>query len=200
METPIELPPNPAQRELEWVAESAVSGSTSPFTLSSQYVAWPGQRRRCILKMPPMKIEDAQTWQAFFEDLNGMEGTFYLSDAAFARVSELDLGTPELDGNHASSPYIKTRAWNPNRQLFRKGQFCEIAGRLRRVLSDVWSDADGKAVFKVWPYCRDLPSTQPVYWQNPRGVFRLQEMPTIGYDRNRLGAGFQFAAVEAVLA
>ncbi len=199
METPLEMPASPAQRELEWVPESAVSRSQSPFTLSEQVVAWPGQRRRAVLKMPPMTIQDAQAWQAFFEDLNGAEGTFYLSDATFARVQEIDLGTPEMDGPHSAGPLIKTRAWRPNRQLFRKGQFCEIAGRLRRVLSDVYSDGDGNAVFKVWPYCRNLPDAQAIYWQNPRGVFRLQEMPTISFDRNRLGAGFQFTAVEAVL-
>lgn len=200
METPISLPERPGLRELSFVMDSAVGRSVSPFSLTEQVYVWPGQRWRVILKLGVMEVEDGLAWQAFFADLNGMAGTFWVNDPAFVRGEEIDFGTPELDGDHAAGIEILTRNWNPNQQVLRRGQKIEVGGRLRQVLADVFSDDYGKAPVRCWPQCRTLADGQPIEWQNPKGVFRSSSTPDFTWDSKRLQAGFQFSADEAILA
>lgn len=199
MEDPLELPPEPGTRELSWIMDSAVSRSSSPFTLSEQVYVWPGQRWRCVIKLPPMLPGDGLAWQAFFADLNGMAGTFFLQEASFIRTTELAFGMAELDGAHVSGGTVKTRSWTPNMRVLWKGQKIEIGGRIRQVLADVYSDNDGLAELRCWPSCRSLADGQEVEWQNPRGVFRPSSVPEFTWDKNRLQNGFQFAADEVIL-
>ena len=199
METPIEMPPQPAARELSWVMDSAVARSVSPFSLTEQVYAWPGQRWSVIIKVPSMSVENGRAWMAFFADLNGQEGTFFVRDSGFLRESEIEFGNPETDGAHTSGSSVLTRGWAINTQVLRKGQKIEIGGRMRQVIEDVYSDADGKAVLRCWPQCRAVADAIPIEWQVPAGVFRLRSVPEFTWDRNRLMAGFQFSADEVIL-
>lgn len=199
MESPIELPPSPAAREITWVFESAVARSSSPFTLTEQIYEHPGQRYRVIIKLPSMTIEDGRAWQAFFADINGAAGCFWVRDAAFLRTDELGLGLPEMDGPHTSGATIKTKGWSPDRQILKRGQKFEVGGRLRTATTDCYSDGDGYALIKCWPHCRSLLGGQPIEWQLPKGVFRASSVPEFTWDRNRLQAGFQFSADEVIL-
>ncbi|MES2706070.1 MAG: hypothetical protein V4726_05640 [Verrucomicrobiota bacterium] len=199
METPIELPPLPGTRELSWVMDSAVSRSQSPFTLAEQVYVWPGQRWGVILKLPSMGEDDALSWQAFFADLNAMAGTFWLPETSFLRIREIDFGLAELDGAHVSGATVRTRGWTPDMRVLKKGQKIEIGGRFRMVLEDVYSTDAGKALVRCWPHCRSLPDSMAVEWQAPRGVFRPASVPEFTWDKNRLQAGFQFSASEAIL-
>lgn len=199
MESPIELPSSPGAREITWVHDSAVSRSTSPYTLVDQIYEWPGQRYRVIIKLPSMSIEDGRAWQAFFADINGAAGSFWVRDSAFLRTDELGLGLPEMDGLHVSGATIKTKGWAPDRQVLRRGQKFEVGGRLRTATADCYSDPNGKAQIKCWPHCRSLAGGQPIEWQTPKGVFRASSVPEFTWDRNRLQAGFQFSADEVIL-
>ncbi len=200
METPIALPDKPGQREVSFIMESAVGRSVSPFSSTEQVYVWPGQRWRVVLKMPSMTVEDGLAWQAFFGDLNGIAGTFWVHDPAFVRTDEIDFGTPEVAGAHAAGVAILTRGWNANQRVLHKGQKIEIGGRLRQVLDDVYSDLDGNASLRCWPQCRTLADGQAIEWQNPKGVFRASSVPEFTWDSKRLQAGFQFSADEAILA
>jgi hypothetical protein len=199
MEAPIPLPASPAFAEFSWVKESAVARSDSPFSLTQQVYAWPGQRWSIILKLPAMSVEDGQAWEAFFGDLNGAEGCFFARESLFMQGQEIDLGTPELNGAHVSGSTILTRNWNPDRQILKKGQKIEIAGRIRQVLDDAYSDEGGNAALRVWPHCRSLPDGLPVIWYQPKGVFRAVSVPEFVWDKNRLLRGFQFSATECIL-
>ena len=199
MEAPLAMPSAPGAREISWIQDSAVSRSGSPFTLAEQVYVWPGQKWSVVVKLPSMSVEAGQAWQAFFSDLNGEEGSFYVSDSAFLRTAELGLGLPELDGAHTSGSTVATRGWTPDRMVARKGQRVEIGGRCRQVIEDAYSDATGLCRLRCWPHCRDLPDSLAVIWQEPRGVFRLRSVPEFTWDRNRLLAGFQFSADEVIL-
>lgn len=200
METPIAMPESPGNRELSFVMDSAVGRSVSPFSFTEQVYVWPGQRWRVILKLPAMTAADAFAWQAFFGELNGMAGTFWVHDPHFARTSEVDFGLPQLDGAHTAGATFQSRGWNPDMRVLFKGQKIEVGGRLRQVLDDVYSDADGKAEVRCWPACISLVDGQAIEWQNPRGVFRASSVPEFTWDKARLQAGFQFSAEEAILA
>jgi hypothetical protein len=199
METPIEMPERPAAREFSWIQESAVALSQSPMSLTEQRYVWPGQRQSVIIKLPPMSIQDGEAWQAFFSRLNGAEGSFCVRDSSFLQSDVLSLGTPELDGDHSAGAMVKTRGWSPDMLLLMKGKRVEIAGRIRILQQDAFSDADGKANLWVWPHCRSLLDAQPVVWHEPKGVFRARSIPEFVWDKNRLLAGFQFSADEVIL-
>lgn len=199
METPIALPERPGNREVSWIIDSAVARSSSPFSFAEQVYEWPGQRWRVVLKLPPMAPEDGLAWQAFFVDLNGAAGTFWVHDPRFLRTDDVDFGAPEMDGAHVGGSTIQTRAWNPNQRVLTRGQKVEIGGRIRMVTTDVYSDATGKASFKCWPHCRNLADGQAIEWQDPRGVFRAASVPEFTWDKSRLQAGFQFSADEVIL-
>lgn len=199
METPIALPASPGNREISWVMDSAVSRSTSPFSLTEQVYAWPGQRWAVVMKLPPMSIDDALAWQAFFADLNGTEGTFWVPESDFLHTDEIDFGTPVLDGAHVSGQSINTTGWTTNALVLTKGQKIEVAGRIRQVVADVYSDSAGDAIVKCWPHARSLTDGMPITWYQPKGVFRARSVPEFTWDKNRLQAGFQFSADEVIL-
>ena len=200
METPIPLPVRPGAREISWVMDSAVSRSSSPFSLTDQVYEWPGQRWATIIKLPSMAVADGQAWQAFFAELNGAAGTFWVpAEPGFAAEAGIDFGAPELDGAHTSGSAVNTTGWNPLMRVLRKGQKIQIAGRIRQVVAEVYSDADGKAVVRCWPHCRSLADGMEIVWQNPQGVFRVRSVPEFTWDKNRLQAGFQFSADEVIL-
>lgn len=199
METPLELPPRPGTREVSWIQEVAAAKSISPFSLVGQVYDWGGKRWLIVVKMPAMSIEDGQAWQAFFGDLNGQAGTFFMRETSFIRETGIDYGMPELDGDHVTGVGVRTRLWTKNMQVLRKGQKIEIAGRIRMVLEDVFSDNDGTATVRCWPDCRSIPDGMGVTWQDPRGVFRVSSAPDFTWNKSRLQEGFQFSAEEVIL-
>lgn len=199
METPIAMPAAPGNREISWVMDSVVARSSSPFSLTEQVYAWPGQRWSVVLKLPPMEKNDALAWQTFFADLNGAEGTFWVGESAFIHTSEVDFGTPYLDGDHTSGAAVSTAGWNPLQRVLYKGQKIEIAGRIRQVIADCYSDDAGTAIVKCWPHARSLASGIPLVWYQPKGVFRARSVPEFTWDKNRVQSGFQFSADEVIL-
>ena len=200
METPLPLPESPGNREISWILDSAVSRSTSPFSLVEQVYAWPGQRWSVVLSLPPMTIEQAREWQAFFAELNGMAGSFYVGEAAFLRVVGVGFGAPEIDGDFTAGTSVPTRGWTPNMaDIVTKGQRIEIGGRMRMVTANASSDDDGKANIKFWPYARGLSDGMEVIWLNPKGVFRPSSVPAFTWNPARLMEGFQFSATEVIL-
>jgi hypothetical protein len=200
METPIPLPSSPGNREISWILDSAVSRSVSPFSLTEQVYAWPGQRWSVVMSLPTMSVEAAREWQAFFAEINGMGGTFYVGDAAFLQVVGVGYGAPEVDGDFTGGLAVPTRGWTPNMaNVLTKGQRIEIAGRMRMVTEAANSDAAGKALIKFWPQARGLTDGMEVVWLNPKGVFRASSVPAFTWNASRLQEGFQFSATEVIL-
>lgn len=147
-----------------------------------------------------MAIEDGRAWQAFFADLNGMAGTFRVPESGFLRTTEVDFGTPEIDGAFVSGLTVPTRGWVANMaNVLTKGQRIEIAGRMRMVMEDAHADNAGKAVIRFWPHARNLSDGHEVVWQYPHGVFRANSIPEFTWNSSRLQEGFQFSASEVIL-
>ncbi len=196
---PLTMPARPGFREVVWGMDSIVAVTESFLTFSQQVYAWPGQRWKCALKLPPMQVELAREWLGFFAALNGQEGTFLLSDSAFARRSVGDgLGHGEIYGAQPAGRVLLTRNWTPLMQVARTGDWLEIAGRLRRVLLPAYSDANGQAHLHIWPNTAALADGAPIEWLEPKGIFRLAAEVEILWDVNRMMSGLQFSAVEAI--
>ncbi len=196
---PIRMPARPAFREITWGMDSVVAVSESPFTFRQQTYAWPGQRWKCSMKLPPMKPDDARNWKAFFGSLNGQEGTFLIGDSAFAIRSESEaLGDPEVDGAQIAGRYVTTKGWTPDKLVARAGDWLEVGGRLRQALLDAYSDDDGKSVVAIWPNLSPLDDGAPIEWLHPKGIFRLSaELETV-WDINRMLAGLQISCIEVL--
>jgi len=195
---PLAMPAN-GYREITWGMDSVVAVTESPFTFRQQTYAWPGQRWKCAIKLPPMRVATARDWLAFFGALNGQEGTFLVRDSAFALRAVGDgLGNPETDGAQVAGRTITTKGWTPAMQVARPGDMLEIAGRLRRILLPCMSDDDGKATLTMWPNVAALEDGVPIEWLDPKGIFRLAaEIETV-WDINRMMAGLQFSCLEAL--
>jgi hypothetical protein len=196
---PLRMPARPGFREVIWGMDSVVAVTESPFTFKQQTISWPGQRWKCGLRLPPMKLDLAREWFGFFASLNGQEGTFLLSDSAFARRQIGDgLGNPETDGAQTTGRAITTKGWTPLIQVGRSGDWLELAGRLRRVIAPAWSGADGKAKMLIWPHIGALEPDVHIEWLRPTGIFRLTSEIETTWDIQRMMAGLQFSCVEAL--
>jgi hypothetical protein len=196
---PLRMPARPGYVEVTWRMDSVVQVLTSPFTFAQKTNAWPGQRWGAAVKLPEMQPVLGREWIAFFASLNGLEGTFLLRDSAFALREVGDgLGYPETDGAQVAGKVVTTKGWTPSLQVLRAGDMIEIAGRLRRVLLNVHSDDDGKAILNVWPNIIALGDGVPVEWLEPKGLFRLDAEVETVWNRNRNLASLTFACTEVL--
>lgn len=177
LEFPIDPPSYPAPSEVTWNQLTVTAESASPFTLKSQIFEWPGQGIGAVVTMPPMKREHAQKWQAFFATLRGRTGTFTFGDSNFANKQDAGLGSPETVGTTQGRNVLSTN-WSPNRaSVVKPGDWLRIGGKLRKVLTEADSDADGNAEFLVWPDVQDVSAGTEIVWKDPKGTFRLSEDP-----------------------
>lgn len=196
---PLEMPDEPAFREISWVNENVVAVNTSPLNLYTQRYEWEGKRHSVTIKLPPMNYDLARKWFSFFGKLSGRAGTFYLTDSACnLRKAGLVLGQPETDGV-STGRILNSRGWNPCTQyVLRSGDWVQFYGRMYRVLDDAHSDADGKTSFPVWPNIRSVPDGVPVEWRKPRGVFMLNDEPDMNQGVDRFISSVTFSAVEVL--
>lgn len=196
---PLAMPATPGFKEVIWGMDSVVAIAENPFSFVQQAHAWHGQRWKCGLRLPPMRRDLALAWWAFFAALNGQEGTFLLTDSAFARKQITDsLGNPETIGAQPPGRSITTQGWLPYRQVVQAGDWIGVAGRLRRVLAPAYSDAAGQASIVIWPNMAATSASSSIEWLAPNGVFRLGAEIETTWDINRMMSGIQFSAVEVL--
>jgi hypothetical protein len=70
------LPTSPKPARAEVLRIRAQAATQSPFTLQRQVQVHAGKAWKIILEYPPIKEASVTTWHQFFEDMNGMAGTF----------------------------------------------------------------------------------------------------------------------------
>lgn len=198
---PIDLPSAPGFVSLKWSPRSAVAEQESPFTFHNKVYVWDGQQRRVVVKLPPMTVAQAKTWQAWALKLNGVEGTFYLRDSTGASLRGAASGTGLVKGANQLGATLNTDGWVAGViGLFLPGDWIQIGNRLYTVLDQANSDGGGNASLTLWPKIRTSPAdnyTIP-YGAAAKGVFRLTEFPEFAWEVSRLMEGFEFTAKEEV--
>lgn len=182
-------------RRQEWTIENSSTRQESPFTYAAQRLVWPGQRLGCNLGLPVMERDDGLRWEAFFSSVHPA-GKFWVEPARFLNAGP-PVGMP-LVGGDASGSTIATEGWTPNQaRAMIAGQFVQIGNRLRRLLADVVTDANGVASIEIWPKIGVIRGGTQIVCHRPRGVFQLRDAPPVlSWRTGRLLDAFEFAAVE----
>lgn len=206
MAIPLTPPNTPGLLSIEWEMDQAQAAEQSPTTFQERVVTWRGARRAFTAKFQKLTLDVAKEWMAFFNDLNGPEGTFWATDPLagdvrgacgddyqFATIAALQVWP---------GPDINSDGWPADTVgVLKAGDWISVGGehpRLYQVCADVNSDSVGSAMIPVWPpVMADHEDTAPIkVGSSSRGVFRLVEWPEHKFDVHHMMVGFSFKAVE----
>ena len=190
---PLTTPTSIGIASIEFRAVNAVSTSKSPFTFKQQTFQYPGQVWEANITIPPVHRELSYEWESFLLALNGQVGTFLLSPPN----SETPLGTATdatvTGGITEDTPEFDVTG------TFKAGDWFQVgtgtAAKLHRFLED---KADGTSNVSIWPSLRATYSAETVYYENPKGVFRLKENSVSWYGDSTNQYGVSFSCIEAI--
>lgn len=205
---PITVPELPGYISFAWAPESAVARQPSEFTLESKVYVWAGQKRAFTARLGPLyTMAMAKSWQSFFNQLNGSEGTFLANDPAGSLISgslSLDeIGTNSVTVLHAGAGNSFTAdGWPINRVgLLASGDWVAIDHRLYQLMADAHSNGAGEMDLLVWPApCGTLP-VDAIVSVGPEafGEFRLVSFPETTWNVEKwMDEGLTFTAEEAI--
>lgn len=175
------LTPPSTQREVDLsiTARNVIAVSESPFTLSQQVQAHPGEAWALALTLPPMERDDAEEWVAFLCALRGRLGTFLLGPYHGVSARGVATGTPLVAGGGQTGAELDTDGWTPSTAgILKKGDFIQLGtgadAHLHKLLEDADSDGAGASTLSIWPSLRTSPTDNaPVVVSSPVGLWRL---------------------------
>jgi hypothetical protein len=160
------------------------AASSSPFTGKQQVISHQGVYWEAEIGLPPMEMKDARQFIAWYHQLRGLEGSFYL---------------PNLDGNlgiHESSLLLSGK-YSPNHILgegfapdtigaLKAGDFISISNELKQLTKDVDATSSGHGHLYFEPAARDYLSIgESILTGDAKGVFRLAT-PTLEFTSDSL--------------
>jgi len=195
---PLTLPTSPGIRDIEWIPQSAVATSRSILTQLSQTYDWQGKTWRVTIELPPMSLADAKDWQAWIYEMNGVEGTFWLSDTIGGPGRGTVAGTPLVATGGQTGQSLDTDGWS-NGDNVKAGDWISIYGRLYQILEDA-TETGGLITLTVWPNLAAPDANAPIlYGSAAKGIFRLAEFPAFAWGTHHQQEPITMVAVEAKL-
>lgn len=158
---------------------SSVAVSTSPFTYDQQVFAHQGARWEAEVQMPPMVKANAQTYEAFFTRLNGMEHTFSMANPLHNTVA----------AGSISGSVRKTKVTG-SLSGASVGDYFSVGGSIHIITS--------LSPLEIMPPLRDNLTNATVDFSLPSGTWRLASNE-VSWTINQASIyGFSFACVEAL--
>ena len=202
---PITLPTTPGFRDISWQPKSAVAVVESEYTYNQKVYKWDGMARSVLITLPPMNITNAKLWMAAIYSLNGVQGTFYLSDSAIGGPTQIAAYDSRanilVDGAGQTGPTIANDGWAAiSTIVLTAGDWVSIADRLYTCTQGMITDGLSAGNMNLWPDVLVAPAdNDPILIGSAaRGIFRLTGWPEMGFSPNRLMEGFSFTAQEAL--
>lgn len=183
---------------------SIVGITRSIYTLEEQVQEHPGQAWQAEVNLPIMNKDNAQEWIAFFLSLNGVRGTFLMSDP----TAELPRG--EANSNRNPVPQVRGGGQSGNdldidncpvsiANYLRKGDYIQLDYGYHRLLEDVSTDGSGRTTLPIWPNLRRAPTdNESVRVINPVGVWRKTDPTSFYTDTDFLFKEMGFSCIEAI--
>ena len=187
-------------------ALSVVGITQSIFTLEEQVQAHQGQAWAASVGLPTMKRTNAEQWIAFFLSLNGIEGTFLMSDPGGLTprgTADDTPGTPVIDGASQTGNALAIDGCPVSETGYLlKGDYIQLSSgittRLHRILNDADTDSLGAVTLDIWPNLRESPGDGgTVVVENALGLFRLRESVKFPTDAS-LFYELNFSCIEAL--
>lgn len=155
--------------------ESNARAFESPFTGDEQVVDTPGSK--WVFEVVIGQIKDlslASRFSARLESVGGHKHCIRLYD--FSRPRRAVLGAPVVQESLAMRRYLTSRGWTPSSKVLEEGDWLQVGTELKRVVSDVWSDASGRATINLEPELRaTYASGTPLQIERPMGLFRIDD-------------------------
>jgi len=177
---PLALPTAVGIERLDMRLVSVVAVATSPFTLSQQVYAHPGQRWQAEVRVPAISGRaDADAWISFLVAMRGQFGTATFGDPLRATPRGVGTGTPLVNGGSQTGRALVTDGWTPSQAgIMRAGDYIQIGTgantRLHMVVEDAASNGSGQATLSIEPALRASPlDNQAVITSSPVGLWRL---------------------------
>lgn len=197
---PLDLPHGLFFRSIEWKPENSVAFTESPFSKKLKIYDYGGKRWRASVTLPVLELHNARRWIAWFLSLNGMSGTFNLKPSLESAPRGSALGTPLVKGASQTGQSLETDGWDANQsEALKAGDWIQLGNSLYRVLQDVASDGAGDATIDIWPGLRSSPSdNEALILFDPKGRFRLADLPSTLYNVQRVAEGMTFDCVEDI--
>lgn len=198
---PLTLPTDPGVTRVRLFREAAVAISESPYTFTSQVQVHAGQRWGAEITLPIMTRAQAEPWQIFFLQLNGIQGTFYLGDPFASTPRGTWQGVPAVYGGGQLGATLIIRGLVVGATV-EPGDFFQINSRLYKCMSGTTQTADsnGQVTLDIWPSLRESPiNGQAIVTQSTKGTFRLAGNIDDLYNSNAMEYyEVSFSAIEAV--
>ncbi|EMA3641262.1 hypothetical protein U2T78_001958 [Providencia stuartii] len=167
---PKELEPS----SLDWQLISNTKTFISTFTGSAQTVRFPGSHWRCDLALNNLTDDKSRILEVILAQLDGESGRIRLFD--WARRGVDNVGAPVVNQPNQTGRSLLTKGWIPNSLVLRAADNITINHELKKVTSDVISDAEGNATIVFSPMLRNPPSVgEKIEVQNPYGIFKLTD-------------------------
>lgn len=192
---PLTLPSTPGPRHVEWLSDSSVASSVAPATFQFSRYDYAGKMRSIRIEYPPMTLANGKIWTAAIYKLNGAAGTFYFGDTV-GKVGQGTLaGAAAVNGAGQTGGILVMDGLDGGDSVV-AGDWLSVGDRLYTVLTDA-SESGGSMSVAVWPDVDDLADDAAIsYGASARGVFRLDEFPSLRWDVTRLLASVTLEATE----
>jgi len=186
---PLSLPTEPSFRTSTFRLERAVGVSVSPFTGREQVYLHQGAWWEAELTLPPMSKAQARAWIAFMVSCRGRSGTFLMGDpdGASPQGAGAQPGSIPYAAGGQTGTSIASYGWKPSAYAMRAGDYFQLgtgaSARLHMCVQDSPTDPSGGTFLTFEPPLREATTVnQPIYIDNPRGVFRLVSKAEWGVD------------------
>lgn len=185
---------------------SVVGVAESPFTLSQQVYAHPGEVWSAELDFPPLERAEAEDLIGMLLALNGMEGTFLMGDPLGKTARGTWSGSsPVVSGAHAAG--LKTIGIrNVDGKTWKRGDWLQFGSGSTTHLHKIVQDGSqvgspSLASIEIWPRTRTtLADGDAITIASPRGLWRLASNVG-GWDLiDAMEYGVRLSAIEALSA
>ena len=202
---PLSVPTSPYYSKSSWALQRKTAISVSPFSGAQQVFEYDYALWTVSLTLPPMKRSDAANWQSFILKLHGRKGTFLLGDPDARTPRGTISGSVTLGANVSVGDFTISISTSQNSlaNAFRAGDYIQLGSagtsKLHMIVDDVNTDSSGDANINIEPAIKTaVTSGNTVVYNNPKGLFRMQN-PQIDWDADEVSKyGISFSAVEAL--
>ncbi len=192
---PLNLPTVTGFRSRQFEPNTVVGMVASQFTGEQQIFASVGQWLVFRVQLPAMSEANARIWMAFFMSLNGMEGTFLMGDSVRRTSLGTIAGTVTVGASAVANS--TTLPISGGTGAFAVGDWLQVfTGSSSRLHCAMQVNAGSVDVF---PRLRSAYANgSAIAYTNPKGVFRIAEIPAESMDEAKICQGIEFIALEAL--
>lgn len=174
----------------------AVGMSESPFTFEQQVYEHQGARWEAEVTLPPLTLDQARAWEAFFVSLKGRRGTFLmgnplhnvlvtgvaLSEAATVRSTEIEVG-------------------GGSGQTINAGEYFQIGtgsdAHIHQVVETIAMDGSDTLVIEP-PLRTSYADNTALDFTQPKGLWRLSSNSSEWNISTASMYGFTFSCMEVI--